>query len=421
MKGRTLAMACLCGVLLACSSQPTHPSAPSSTVPSAPIEAAPVEAAPGAGVAWLGEAGRMRGFTPDGRELSLAGLPLFNSSNESTGLRSSDGRRLYVVSSGKLTVATAMDGRVGRLIDLPPAFRLAAAPLTAASLSPDGRWLALESDISATDLLLIDLESGVVAASGSLAIDQRGAASPPGGPGLLALPGGRLLMLLPGTTEAVMAAPRNGLLEIQSRVSDHRLSCPSPTLLHALPGSSAAVGYCPMDGRVWWLDLESFRLAGAVQSRIGNPFWGAPLFTPDGRLLYVYDSWDGGVSTVDLVSRKMLGIRATVGRRTALHLPFAEDAYAKGPNFSAALSADGSTLFANGARDSAAGIYALSTRDWSLKAHWFDGKRYNSIWAGGDGRQLYAIREGGALDIIDLRTSSTRTASLGVEADFTVA
>ncbi|MDP9248683.1 MAG: hypothetical protein M3O95_11430, partial [Candidatus Dormibacteraeota bacterium] len=72
-------------------------------------------------------------------------------------------------------------------------------------------------------------------------------------------------------------------------------------------------------------------------------------------------------------------------------------------------------------RDSAAGIYALSTRDWSVRADWFDGRRYNSIWAGGDGRQLYAIREGGALDIIDLRTSSARTAPLGVEADFTVA
>jgi len=117
-------------------------------------------------VAWLGEAGRMRGFTPDGRELSLAGLPLFNSSNEGTGLRSADGRRLYVVSSGKLTVAAAMDGRVERLIDLPPAWRLPAAPLTAASLSPDGRWLALESNISATDLLLIDLEAGTTAASG---------------------------------------------------------------------------------------------------------------------------------------------------------------------------------------------------------------------------------------------------------------
>ncbi len=420
MKGRTLVTACLWGVLMGCSSQPTHVSAPSPTVPAAPVEAVPVEAAPGAGVAWLGEAGRMRGFTPDGRELSLAGLPLFNSSNEGTGLRSADGRRLYVVSSGKLTVAAAMDGRVERLIDLPPAWRLPAAPLTAASLSPDGRWLALESNISATDLLLVDLESGLAAASGSLAIDQRGGTAPPGA-GLLALPSGRLLMLLPGTEEAVMGSPRNGRLEIQSRLSDHGLSCASPTLLHALPSGSAAMGYCPMDGRVWWLDLDSFRLAGAVQARIGNPFWGAPLFTPDGRLLYVYDSWDGGVSVVDLVGRHLLDTRATVGRRTALHLPFAEDAYAKGPNFSAALSADGSTLFANGARDSAAGIYALSTRDWSVRTHWFDGRRYNSIWAGGDGRQLYAIREGGPLDIIDLRTSSARTASLGVEADFTVA
>jgi hypothetical protein len=420
MKGRMLVMACLCGVLLACSSQPTHPSAPSSTVPAAPVEAAPVEAALGAGVAWLGESGRMRGFTPDGRELSLAGLPLFNSSNESTGLRSADGRRLYVVSSGKLTVAAAIDGRVERLIDLPPAWRLAAAPLTAASLSPDGRWLALESNISATDLLLIDLESGTAAASGSLAIDQRRGTAPPGA-GLLAMPGGRLLLLLPGSQEAVMGAPRNGRLEIQSRLSDRGLSCASPTLLHALPGGSAAMGYCPMDGRVWWLDLDSFRLAGAVQARIGNPFWGAPLFTPDGRLLYVYDSWDGGVSVVDLVGRKMLSTRATVGERIAFHLPFAEDAYAKGPNFSAALSADGSTLFATGTQNSAAGIYALSTRDWSVRAHWFDGRRYNSIWAGGDGRQLYAIREGGALDIIDLRTTSTRTASLGVEANFTVA
>jgi hypothetical protein len=372
-------------------------------------------------VAWLGEAVRMRGFTPDGRELSLAGLPLFNSSNESTGLRSADGRRLYVVASGKLTVATAMDGGVERLIDLPPAFRLAAAPLTAASLSPDGRWLALESNISATDLLLIDLDSGTAAASGFLAIDHRGGAVPPGAAGLLALSGGRLLMLLPGTEEAVMAAPRNGRLEIQSRLFDRGLSCASPTLLHALPGGSAAVGYCPMDGRVWWLDLDRFRLAGAVEARIGNPFWGSPVFTPDGRLLYVYDSWDGGVSVVDLVGRHLLSTRAAVGGRTALHLPFAKDAYAKGPNFSAALSADGATLFATGARDSAAGIYALSTRDWSVLARWFDGRRYNSIWAGGDGRQLFAIREGGALDIIDLRTTSIRTASLGVEADFTVA
>jgi hypothetical protein len=412
---RMIAMAFLSGALLGCSSQPGHLSAPSPTV-AAPL----VEAAPGASVAWLGEAGRMRGFTPEGRELKLAGQPLFNSSNESTGLRSADGRRLYVVSPGKLAVVSAMDARTERLIDLPPGWSPAAESLMAASLSPDGRWLALESGTAATVLLLIDLESGAAAAAGSLAIDQGREVAPPGIPGLLALPGGRLLMLLPGTEQAVIGAPQSGRLEIQSRLSDHGLYCVSSTLLHALPDGSAVVGYCPMDGRVWWLALDSFRLAGAVQARLGNPFWGSPVFTPDARLLYVYDSWDGGVSVVDLVGRNLLGSRGTKAGRTALHVPFAEDAYAKGPNFSAALSADGATLFATGARGSAGGIFALSTRDWSVRAHWFNGRRFNSIWAGGDGRQLYAIRDGGGLEILDLRTAASRTASLSVEADFTV-
>ncbi len=74
---------------------------------------------------------------------------------------------------------------------------------------------------------------------------------------------------------------------------------------------------------------------------------------------YVYDSWGGGVSTIDLVRRRLVASSGPVPTSAALRLPFGSDAYAKGPNFSAALSANGSTLLVLNPRGS--GFRALAT------------------------------------------------------------
>ncbi len=60
--------------------------------------------------------------------------------------------------------------------------------------------------------------------------------------------------------------------------------------MHLAPDGSAVI-YCAFDGAVSWLDVNTLRITARLLARIGDPFWGAPVFSADGSLLYVYDAW----------------------------------------------------------------------------------------------------------------------------------
>src|SRR5262252_2607191 len=166
MVKRWVGIACLSLLLTTCGER-------TSALPPRQVKPLPVqhvETAPGAGVAWFAS---MMGVTPDGHVLSMAfGSSLFNGSSGSWGLRSADGGHLFVLSSGRLLVASATDGHTVATIDLPdwPPNGLSAA------LSRNGRWLALAQPGRTVRLALIDLARGQVEAAGWIA-----SATPSGG------------------------------------------------------------------------------------------------------------------------------------------------------------------------------------------------------------------------------------------------
>ncbi|HKA12652.1 MAG TPA: hypothetical protein VKI99_19490 [Candidatus Dormibacteraeota bacterium] len=419
-------MAVLGFVALACggSTAPVLTATPTPTARVSPaVRAVPPPrtfAAPGAGVAWFAAAGGTVGISPDGRELSLPGTPIHNASNGSTGLRSADGGQIYIAAGGKLEVASAADGHVLRSIDLPWSGQLQA------SISRDGRWLWIMPDATGTRLLLVDAERGAVVASGSVTLPSGGSGGAFGA-ALLALLDGRLLLMPPGRSEILLLSAHGQGVGIDARTSAASaspLSCnsPDPQMLHLVADGTAVAGYCAFDGAVWWLDLGRFQVTDHTPARIGNPFWGAPAFSADGRMLYVYDSWDGYATEIDLVLRRLLKSTQALRPALALRLPFIQEVQAKGPNFSAALSADGETLFTTGTRGSSDGLYALSTSNLGVRAHWLQGRKVQAVWAGSDGAALFAMEASGkALDIVDLATGSVRTLERASVGGFTVA
>lgn len=410
--GRIAAVLCLCLLLGACGNG--RPA--SGQVQPQAISVQRVTTAPGAGVAWLSG---MRGITPDGRVLSLPGVPFLNGGNGIWGLRSADGGLLYVLDSGKLRIASAADGRILRTIDLPTDVATNAG---VAAVSSDGRWLGrVTSGGAKAGLVLIDLERGELAASGSIA-PSFGAAAAPSGMGLVAAHGGRLLLTLSGG-QMMLVEPLGRQLNVTAHVADSRLTCNGPApLIRLSPEGDAVVGYCPFDGTVWWFDLSKFKVAARLLVPLGNPFWGSTAFSADGRTLYIYDSWKARVNVVDVAQHRLLR-SSEVGRPPlSLRLPFVDDAFAKGPNFAASLSADGHTLFVIGPHGGGGGLDGVDTETIAVRAHWLSGRTLRAVWAGRDGLAVYALEEpaGRVLDLIDPNTGSVRTLQLDVDSDFTV-
>jgi len=106
----------------------------------------------------------------------------------------------------------------------------------------------------------------------------------------------------------------------------NRFPSPGPPEIHLAPDGDTVIGYCPFDGNVWWLDVTRMRVSAEVTTRIDNPFWGSPAFSGDGRLLYLYDSWDGWVSVVDVPQRRLVRSSPIGLPAAAIRLPFVDDA-----------------------------------------------------------------------------------------------
>jgi hypothetical protein len=241
---------------------------------------------------------------------------------------------------------------------------------------------------------------------------------------MLALPDGRLLLIRPGASEILLVSAQGQRIDVETRtsqVSASSLSCSEAAdqTLHMVADGTAAAGYCPFDGTVWWLDLARFEVTEHALARIGNPFWGAPTFSPDGRLLYVYDQWDGYASVLDLVQRRLLRSTRAIQPRLAIRLPFVRDALAKGPNYSAALSGDGETLFVTGAHGSGDSVYALATSDWAIHGLWLQGRKLMALWAGSEAAAVFAMEaSANALHILDPTTGKVLTVERGAASRF---
>ena len=358
----------------------------------------PVAAAPGAGTAWLTSMTGVTAIRPDGSSLASFDRPIWNASNGSSALRSADGGRLYVLTGSDLSEISAVDGHVLRSVALTVGWE--SAPWVSGAVSADARWVGLARPGL---LALIDLETRKQVATADVPAGST--------PTMVLTPNGRLLAML--HSGELTSLGRHGDRLLPEAVSTrNEIQCAAPPLQRLLQDGSTLLGYCPMNGQVWWFDIGSFKPLADLKVRVGNPFWGAPTFAPDGRTLVVFDSWDGYISMIDLQARRVVrSARPLATQAVGFHLPFVTDAYAKGPNYSASLAPDGATLFIVGSRF-AVGIFAVSTSAMAVRARWLEGQGFDGVWAGGDAEAVYAIGDNGkVLAVLNPRTGAAKTIS----------
>jgi len=373
-----------------------------------PIPQAITRTSAAAQVAWIGVA-------PQGGKASLVGV---DPSGKIVGrlerdlgsfFRSTDGAQLFVVSD-QVRSYSALDGSLLRNYGPTPG----GAPLDAA-FSPDGRWLALLGSRAYAEV--IDLASGATQTT-PLGHDPNalhpGLSCPSCDPSALTWstlvfsPDSRHVYTIvdwggPLRLTAFDVTPK-GLTQTGTAVDGQGgqkfPSCAAAIAARVVNGGRTLAVFCHLDGRILFFDLATLTSAGVVQAEMRNPFWIAPIFTPDGQLLYLhqYPAFGDQVQVVDLRTQKLLG-----PVRTPLKLsdpgPFAwlfTVAYAGGTPSTVPVSPDGLRLYVAGTGD---GVTVLQVPDLKPVAKLAPGTDVGEVWISGDGRTVYGMEQGKGLVI----------------------
>ena len=319
--------------------------------------------------------------------------------------RSADGASLLTVGDAVITSYSALDGSVQRTYPREPR-----DGVVDAAFSPDGRWFALIG--SSAYLQLVDLRSGL-AQTMPLAHDPN-----PQTPGLTVAPGVSLgliwstLAFAPDSkrlyTIVDWAGPLRitafdvtsaGLVQIATAVDGQgsRMfpGCGGPGLVARVVGGGQTLAFfCHVDGLVESIDLATFT-ASTVRAEMKNPFWLAPIFTPDGQLLYLhqYPAFGDVMQVVDLRSHTLLGPVKTPTKADDPG-PFSwlfPVAYAGGTPSTVPVSPDGLRLYARAAD----GVTVLRVPDLKPVAKLASGvSDLDEVWVTGDGKTVYATAKG---------------------------
>jgi hypothetical protein len=314
--------------------------------------------------------------------------------------RSADGAVIVTISDASITVYSALDGTAQRTFA-----RSLTDVVADAALSPDGRWLALIGG-RLVFVQLVDLRSGS-AQETPLGSDKAGQID--GGATLLFSPDSKHLYTIvdwygPLSVEAFDVTP-TGLIQT-ARAVDGRggktfRGCAGPGVAPKIVGDGRIlVIYCHVDGSVSFIDLPTLTTITTVLADMKNPFWLAPIFTPDGQLLYLhqYPAFGDFMQVVDLRTHALLGPVPTP-TKVDQPGPFSwlfPIAYAGGTPSTVPVSPDGLRIYsvAN------AGITVLQVPDLKPIAKLASGLHLSEAWISGDGKTVYATDEGKGLYIM---------------------
>lgn len=363
---------------------------------------------PAAQVAWvststLNDAGTERntvlmGVDPAGKvvgRIDGAKDPFVNRA-----FRSADGAQLFTIGDKAITAYSALDGTVQRIYSREPDDGVAVG----AAFSPDGRWFAFIGVSSYVQI--IDVRSGLTQTT---PLSRPARATNVGAPTLLfssavlfSPDSKRLYTIVDWSSPRLTAfdVTPTGLVQTAS-ASDGEggktfPGCGGPGLApKVVAGGQTLVLYCHVDGSVGFIDLPSLTTTAIIHAEMKNPFWLAPIFTPDGRLLYLhqYPAFGDFMQVVDLRSHALVGPVRTP-TKTDEPGPFSwlfTVAYAGGTPSTVPISPDGLKLYAQ-AND---GITVLRVPDLKPSAKLAGGVTdLNEVWVSGDGKTVYATGKG---------------------------
>jgi hypothetical protein len=317
--------------------------------------------------------------------------------------RSVDGATLVTVGDAVITAYSALDGTVQRTYTREP--RDGVLDL---EFSPDGRWLALIG--SSAYVQVLDLRTGATQTT-PLGHDPNaqtpGLTRPPGSTGLIwstlvFSPDSKHLYTIvdwagPLSLTAFDVTP-TGLVQTARAVDGQSgktfRGCGGPGLApKVVGGGQTLVVFCNGDGSVSFIDLPTLTTITSVQAEMKNPFWLAPIFTPDGQLLFLHQQPAFGdfMQVVDLRSHALLGPVPTP-TKTDEPGPFSwlfPVVYAGGTPSTVPVSPDGLKLYAQ----STDGVTVLRVPDLKPIAKLGEGLKVNEVWISGDGKTVFANSE----------------------------
>jgi WD40 repeat protein len=368
---------------------------PSHAIPAQPIQ--PItRTSPGAQVAWLNFGDQMIAYDWRGRVVTA-------SQSWAGPWRSPDGATVYTAYPSD--EAVAFDAATGNQVHRYPAVPMR---IVGADFSPDGRYLAFL--VLNRDFLVhvIDLQSG---AAMELSIPHNIAAATPGLSG-----GGAWGMLVfgPDSTHLYAVTDWGGptrlttfqvesgkLLKLATtadgQVAGRRIpSCNGPAMAAKVVGQGdTLVAFCHSDGQVWFIDLRDLHALATVDMHQRNPFWFSPIFTPDGKRLYLHQ-WPGfgdSMTMLDLTTRKLYGPAKTPQStdQPGIFASLFATAYAGGVASTVPLSPDGKELYSA----TPDGILELRMPDLKVLRRFGQGYNFDEVWVSGDGLTVYGLAGGG--------------------------
>ena len=357
---------------------------------------------PGAQVAWFEVGSRLVAYDGTGKQVASVGT-FSNAAGSFYGVwRSPDGATVFTVGADTTTVYDAAGG------SLVTTYHRLPGPIAGDAFSPDGRYLALLIDAGSDfRLQVIDLPG---AGTQSVSIPHDANAATPGLSGrgkwgtVVFGPDSTHLYAITdwgGPTRLTAFEVQGGkpvelLGVVDGQAGKHVPSCNGPSLVAKVVGDGATLTtFCHSSGIVAFVDLHSLDQAAVIDPHQGNPFSLSPIFTPDGKRLYLHQ-WPGfgdQMTMIDLATRKLYG-PAPTPQNTGLPGIFAglvADAYAGGVASTVPLSPDGLKLYSA----TPDGIIVLRVPDLRPLAKLAPGTSFNEIWVSGDGSLLYAIAEDG--------------------------
>jgi hypothetical protein len=325
--------------------------------------------------------------------------------------RSADGSSIFAGGSDQVTAYSAFDGTFQRTYPRTP------GNVVGDGFSPDGRWLAILTLKTGLQLEVIDLRAG---SSQVLPVAHDPNASLPG----MSCPGNSggscsgmvawgLAVFAPdslhlytlsdwgGPARLTAFSLAGGKLSqtttaVDGQSSSQFSTCGAPAMAASVvAGGKTLAAFCHGDGSVWFFDLATLASSGVIRAQQGNPFWNSPIFTPDGRLLYLQQCFCFGNSmqVVDLTTRRLLG-PVSIPTKVEQSGPFAgliTDAYAGRVASTVPLSPDG-LKFYSATND---GVMVLRVPDLKPLAKLAPGLKAGEVWISGDGRTIYATSDDG--------------------------
>ncbi|HEX6061868.1 MAG TPA: WD40 repeat domain-containing protein [Candidatus Limnocylindria bacterium] len=308
--------------------------------------------------------------------------------------RSADGTLIVIVADDHISTYSALDGSKQRTYPRQPT-----GGVIDVAFSPDGRWMAFIG--AQAYVQVIDLRSGLTQTT-PLASDPN--AATPGMSGTVTGPiwstlvfardSARLYTIIdwggPLRLTAFTVTP-TGLAQTATAVAGiagaHLPTCSGPGLAtRVLPDGGTLMAFCNYDGDVWIIDLATLTEIADIRTGQTNPFEQAPIFTPDGQLVYLRSQ--SKLKVFDVRTRSVLG-PAFAPKTTSDPGPFSwllgqANAGYVAPTIP--VSPDGTKLYWSGS----GGIEVLRIPDLKLIGQLSPSLDLNEVWVSGDGKTLYA-------------------------------